>query len=647
MATAPAALQVSTSLPSSRPSQDRSHSLESPSKPSHPPRKVIRDAEDTPRKEAEGQAISSPTPKGNDASSMSPSRMQTHRTSPLLARNSAQPSSSSLTSLTVDESDSDSRRQTIPLARNSKSSPRNLHQGMYHPLARIYDSHLAYASLPSRAAPSADHNDSDSDEDLPFHSASSNSSRRPTSSKKGKRVIRDSPDSDFEDTLTPRKPSTSPPATRVLRSASKPPTSALPSPSSSTRSATRRQASTSLSESAGAIPRLSLVAATSSAAQHSNEESTSASSDTLRLRPLSPRSSNSNNPTTPRKRGILRSSTHPSPSDTPGGGSRFERAPSGSPLSDLAPSPVKKPRAQSVRSETWRPHSFELIVEVPAARWRTMRAGSIRRERESLTSDFSERHHDEDEAMKEESEDGKSGDQATDEENQKSSRRNPSRSAKRKSPTGARRSLRRRSSSPPPDRKGGKGKSRGASPSSSSSSSEEEDEPEEEEEEEEDVMAALARARDRVAAGQAMLVTSPDVSTSSTAPTTASSMHATQAQDEDHVRRSSRTKHATDHFSPTASSSRAQGDAKDRAKTKAKDESSRGFERLMKEMQAQKQKGRGAGYYQAMKKEIDNEDVSFPFSRTSTPPSELTSFLLCRMISTKILRTLTMKTFQA
>jgi len=241
-----------------------------------------------------------------------------------------------------------------------------------------------------------------------------------------------------------------------------------------------------------------------------------------------------------------------------------------------------------------------------------MRAGSIRRERDSLTSDFTERHYDEDEAMKEESEDGKSGDQATDEENQKSSRRNPSRSAKRKSPTGARRSLRRRSSSLPPDRKGGKGKSR-ASPSSSSSSSEEEDEPEEEEEEEEDVMAALARARDRVAAGQAMLVTSPEVSTSSTAPTTASSMHATQAQDEDHVRRSSRTKHATDHFSPTASSSRAQGDAKDRAKTNAKDESSRGFERLMKEMQAQKQKGRGAGYYQAMKKEIDNEDVSFPF----------------------------------
>jgi len=246
-----------------------------------------------------------------------------------------------------------------------------------------------------------------------------------------------------------------------------------------------------------------------------------------------------------------------------------------------------------------------------------MRAGSIRRERDSLTSDFTEHHYDEDEAMKEESEDGKSGDQATDEENSKSSRRNPSRSAKRKSPAGGRRSLRGRrspSETSSPDRKGGKRKAHGESPSKSSSSSEEEEEEpaeeEEEEEEEEDVMAALARARARVAAGQAILVTSPDVSTSSTAPTTAGSTHAPQNQDEDGVRRSSRTKHATDHFSPTTSSSRAQGDAKDRANAKAKDESSRGFERLMKDMKAQKQKGRGAGWYEATKKEIDNDDAS-------------------------------------
>jgi len=66
----------------------------------------------------------------------------------------------------------------------------------------------------------------------------------------------------------------------------------------------------------------------------------------------------------------------------------------------------------------------------------------------------------------------------------------------------------------------------------------------------------------------------------------------------------------------------------------------------MKEMQAQKQKGRGAGYYQAMKKEIDNEDVSFPFFPNFHISLRADMHRASRMISTKIHRTLRMKTFQ-
>jgi len=145
MATAPAALQASTLLPStSRPSQDRSHSLDSPSKPACPPRKQVKDS--TPR-QSENQAVSSPTPKGNDASSMSPSRIQTHRTSPLLARKTTQHSSSSLTSLTLDESDSDVRRQTAPIAQSSESSARKGMSRFHSPSTLSYTSLMYFFPL--------------------------------------------------------------------------------------------------------------------------------------------------------------------------------------------------------------------------------------------------------------------------------------------------------------------------------------------------------------------------------------------------------------------------------------------------------------------------------------------------------------------
>jgi hypothetical protein len=163
--------------------------------------------------------------------------------------------------------------------------------------------------------------------------------------------------------------------------------------------------------------------------------------------------------------------------------------------------------------------------------------------------------------------------------------------------------------SPPPVRAGrSKSKKKRAISDSelSSESSEEEDD--------DDVLAALARARARVAAGQALVATSPDVSGVSTAPTTASSAHLLEDHDEDHVRRSTRTKHQPRHLTPTAvvaSSSRGTGAQLDvKGRGKGKTDGDKSFERMMKELHAQQAKGRGKDWYAAKQRLISKSDVS-------------------------------------
>ncbi|GAA5948713.1 hypothetical protein JCM3765_004982 [Sporobolomyces pararoseus] len=617
MATAPAVLQAQAPLPipisrqSSNSQQPDSSST--PSEPTFEPMEESEDPQQTPKR-ARDPAESSPTPRGLGTVSSPSGRLGT-RVSPLAARVKMPPSSATLTGEdTVEDSDPES------------TQPRNL---------RLPSSQtLQSGSLSRRATPPPVSSDED---EIIVSSRSTCSSASTCSTPARKKKIKTSatPSSARKTPARSRKPSASPSVNRPTpRSSSRAPSSSRPSPAPPSRSSARIRSQSV--EASQPLPRLALINATSSVA---NLSTTEESSDSLRLRPI-PTRSRSNTPvnppqrsTTPRAHPVTRSSSRPpslppsssdelsafptTPKRTPSGRSRFERDPSGSPLSELAPTPKKIETKKPLRiiSETTH-HTFELVIDQPPLdQLRKIRAGSIRRARSTATSEYTDRPSSEgnNTRIKEESEeeDGeRSGDEATDEDEQ-SSRPSPSRPTRRRSSSIARGKRRADSSSPPRSRRDAK-KNKHESDSSSSSSSSSLSE-EEEEEEEEDVLAALARARARKAAGQTLATTSPGVSEVSTAPTTASSAHAGQEKDDGYARRSSRARHQTDRFSPTvalAGSSRGanstQADVK--GKGKARNDDDKTFDKMMRELQAQKQKGRGSDWYEAQKNFLGNSD---------------------------------------
>ncbi|GAA6005509.1 hypothetical protein JCM11491_003666 [Sporobolomyces phaffii] len=573
MATAPAALpahepRVPSAPPSSRPSETRS--------PRVPPPLETQDSEQTPKR-ANNLDRSSPTPRRVAASSPSGRLAASHV--------STHPSSSTLTSETADESDPETSQSRL----------------------------VEHESSPARSA-RASSLSSDEEEIVVASRLTSARKTAPASSTR-KRAA------------TPRQPSPSPSAPRSLRSTSKPPLLAQPPSATPTRSSARLRSQSV--EPLQSVPRLAFVAPTSSVAQQTTAEesgSESFASDTAVSAPAHgstlPETSTTPRPLRSATRSPSLAPTSPRPSHdtaapvTPGRDerTRFERDPSGSPLSDLAPSPVKPSttataaaaagrkgdggvQTKAAKRETWKPHAFELVVEVPASRWRTMRAGSIRRERDIPTSEYTDRRASveaDDSSGRIKREDGDGDEEmTTGDEGQGDGSTRTSPTTRRTSKPRARRTKRKHDA-----------------PSSSSSSSSEEDE---EEEEEEDVMAALARARLRVAAGQTLAATtSPDVSGASTAPTTASSAHAVRHDKDcdDHVRRSSRARHQTDRFSSTVTGSSkgaaALGDVK--GKGKAKTDGDRSFARMMKDLKAQQKKGRGQDWFEAQKRLIAASD---------------------------------------
>ncbi|GAA5913021.1 uncharacterized protein JCM6883_000490 [Sporobolomyces salmoneus] len=610
MATAPAALPAQAPLPFPISHSNSNSRLEpTPSTSSDPLAAPVRDtraSQDTPKRVQKAQE-SSPTPRGLGRTVSSPSqRLPTTRRTPLAANNQSTASSSTPTRERIEDSDPESAQQRLAK------------------IESLTRQTLDSQSTSRRAdTPPAS---SDEGEIVVSSRASSSAASSRSSSTRKKKLLRASatPSSARKTSTTARKPSATP-SKPPPRSVSKTPSIARPSPTPPTRSSARIR-SRSQSVEAGQpqqIPRLSFTTATSVAHQSTTEESTDSQS-------LRPRSTAESIISTPRKR-VTVTRSDPSPRlELPGGGGggpstpnrRFQRDPSGSPLSELAPSPVKpststststtpKPKATTqktrVKSETWKRHAFELVVEVPASKWRRgMRAGSMRRERETATSEYTDRPSEVDEMQIDGSQ--RSGDEATDE-GERKRRSRPSRTiTKPNQPERARRTKPRIQD---PE-----------SESESSSSSEEEEEKkksttkeEPEEEEEEDVMAALARARARVASGKTLLVTSPEVSTSSTAPTTASPAFTTQHKDDTAIRRTKRVSHQTDRYSPTvvvASSSRGGGgtvaplfDAKGKGKAK----SDADFERMMRELQAKEKKGgRGSVWYENEMRLADKSD---------------------------------------
>ncbi|GAA5929177.1 uncharacterized protein JCM15063_004074 [Sporobolomyces koalae] len=371
-----------------------------------------------------------------------------------------------------------------------------------------------------------------------------------------------------------------------------------PEQSSSRTGLARGEASASTSISADTLPRLCIVAATSPAPPSSTADRETAPVATASS-PVSPsaasRSIQVDGQTTPRagrtlvlgnsptRTNVERSLFTPDLTRTPGGGPRFERDPSGSPLSDLAPSPVKKPRSRVVRSGTWMPHSFELVVEVPTARQKSPRSGSIRPEQTEQTS--------------------KSG-------TVPGATKNVSRTGERRTALAGARA---ESSSPSRARRTRSNLTNPAtSPSSSSLSSSSSSE---EEDEEEDVMAALARARARVNAGEA-LFTPQNGPHPSTAPTTASPELEKHDEHDDFVRRSTRARRVTEHYSPTTA---ATGSARTSAvqadnelSSEVKNDGDRQFERMMNRLNAQG--GKGRNWYEEKKQLLAKSDDELDLS---------------------------------
>ncbi|GAA6064599.1 hypothetical protein JCM10212_000510 [Sporobolomyces blumeae] len=403
--------------------------------------------------------------------------------------------------------------------------------------------------------------------------------------------------------VTPHKAFETRASSRVLRSASKEPAEARHRSLSrslspvQTRSSPRLRASREPSEPPHLAPittppRVSVIAASSSAPRNSQSRRTDAFPSTSRGPSPAP------------------SAAMPSSAllETPRRATRYDQDPSGSPLSDLAPTPIVKRtehRSMSAKPTTtttttkpegWRPHSFELVVEIPEAKWKRMqKAGEVRKPKQSRTSEFTDESRssgddDDDDDDDDEDHEESAGEAMDEDESRDGSERghaSPSRSAAK-----GRRTVKRER-----DKIESSSESGGAS-------------------DDEDVFAALARARARVAAGATLATaatvstTSPDVpsTSTSTAPTTVSS-NVTEP-----VRSSTRARRSNPRYSPTATfgarvrTTTATPTTDVKGKGKAKDDGTRSFERLMREMQSQQRRGRGTDWLEARKLEINGSD---------------------------------------
>lgn len=369
-------------------------------------------------------------------------------------------------------------------------------------------------------------------------------------------------------------------------------------------------------------------------------------------------------PTTPSKSRQLAFNAFLAANRTPGGGPTYLRDPSGSPLSSAGPTPKK----QLSRSSTWpataskrgsssiagkhtatkRRLEFEIIIDdgpssairkesgktflVTKKRVNKPRS-SIRQPRDGTTSEAGTR---DDTEMQDVSEEG-SGSESSDDDDEFES-------AKEGSPSPVKRRV---SPAKAPE---GKGKrtahfgsddedddslsdsdskpSKASSPAPSSSSNE----PDADDSDTDDFAKMLADAAVRRASGKTLITaTSPANASVGTAPTTVSPVKQPDPVDDGGIRRSSREKRATEHYSPTrtdASTSTAiarrtsgGGVAASKVKTdllglKTSYKGRLGFDSLVGAHQANEAKGREANWMQKAMAELENEkDV-----RTPLPP---------------------------
>ncbi|GAA6006455.1 uncharacterized protein JCM10292_003782 [Rhodotorula paludigena] len=317
------------------------------------------------------------------------------------------------------------------------------------------------------------------------------------------------------------------------------------------------------------------------------------------------------------------------PPRTPTGGPSYVRDPSGSPLSSLAPTPQKpRSRASTLWTDDRTPgtvgpdgrtvvHRFELVLPVwsgPARgapspkqvvrrrpRFGKSGAGEVRRAREAPTSEW-------DAFMAEEGEGESSDDSDSGDGDQRAGTPSPAKRARRRAPASS---------------------SESSSGASSSSESELDSDAEE-------LRAMLARAKAKREAGEAAASTA-ETSPFAAAPGAAGSaagapkkLAAEEDEEEDELaplgsaRRSTRVKHATQHYNPsgkrsTSSATPVHNDAGSSApkrRSAAKDAlgllkaapGARGsdltFDKILREKQARERKGHGRDWYDRMKAQL-------------------------------------------
>ncbi|GAA5885777.1 hypothetical protein JCM5296_000141 [Sporobolomyces johnsonii] len=315
---------------------------------------------------------------------------------------------------------------------------------------------------------------------------------------------------------------------------------------------------------------------------------------------------------------------------TPRGGPRYDRSPSGSPLSELAPSP-KKPLAptKTPRSSSWRPHSFVLVVPEREGWPALKRKRAMARRSSGRMKSVKGRNQDGkgDEDMEGSPDDDAGDDQADGHQHHPAARGSspsPARlgSSSRRTPSGGKessspdRASRRRSGSP----SGSSSDSSSSDGSAHTSASDSDDSGDE-------LLAALSRAKERRAAGEELAVISP-----SEPATTAHTSVSPPVFGEGAGRRSTRQKKATSHYSPTKTktTTTANGNGKGKAKERARpeQEGKHSFDRLMRERQAQEKRGRGSEWWEKMKRNMrDSEDDLDNSSHSSEEDDELPSTL--------------------
>ncbi|GAA5979760.1 hypothetical protein JCM11641_004079 [Rhodosporidiobolus odoratus] len=486
---------------------------------------------------------------------------------------------------------------------------------------------------------------------------------------------------------TPRKttaskvhtPTPSPVTPRTLRSSSK--TQSLPifnasaaTPSSATAPRTRSVAA------AGGTPQVTLTGATSST--HTSPRGLaptlnvavlispykprngSGSGSGPALSPLTSLSSESDLPSltpsapaTPERRAgfaaLLTSNR------TPGGGPAYTRAPTGSPLSSAGPTPEKLllsngtwPGSSKPTDSRQRiPHAFELVIPIhpsSAARMKAQKKalqGKLRRERAAPTSEWDRSERMDDVEMED----------VTSEEDE-SSDDDAYKTAKEGSPTPVKRRVTPAKQAARSSPRKAKGKastsdderadsdSHYARQSRSSSASSPSGADDDSESDDGGLAAVLARAKERVAAGTSLAAhTSPDTASVTTAPTTVSP--AKPADGDDGIRRSSRARHAPEHYSPTRpGASAAVGRITSSSGTVKVKEATLGlqkrmnvgrngmsFEKLMRERKAKEAQGKGGDWYARvmadLKEDSDEERDSLDGSDSDLErPSALSTF---------------------